>query len=242
MKKEFFMDDQLASFTPKATAMYDSNKESGMIANDEPSYSLSFSNLDSSSSYLNSYPNLSQRYFDDETDVKPFGASHVDYPLTNTFLDNQTHEKKLTQAIQYLKEFTRDVDVLIQPWLPVRKERGECVLTTEDQPFILNSNNKDLLGYRDISKSQNFATEDNSEAYFGLPSMVFLKKFPMCTSGGKEDENNDQQLNLCGFLDLPVFEVGSGTCLGVIEIVTISQNVNYRHELNNIRKALEVAS
>ncbi|GJW73563.1 protein NLP4, partial [Tanacetum coccineum] len=128
--------------------------------------------------------------------------------------------------------------LFIQPWLPVRKG-GECVLTTEDQPFILNSNKKGLLGYRDISKSQHFATEDNSEAFFGLPSLVFLKKFPMCTSGGKEDANNDQQLNLCGFLDLPIFEVGSGTCLGVIEIVTISQNFNYRHELNNIRKALE---
>nr|GEV55352.1 hypothetical protein [Tanacetum cinerariifolium] len=220
--------------------MFGAIRESSLISVDDKSYDFSFSNpSDSSSSYLHSYPNLSQRYFDDETDVKPFRTSPVNYPLTDTFFNDQTPEKRLSQAIKYLNEFTRDTDILIQLWLPVRKEGGECVLTTEDQPFILNSNSKVLLGYRHISKSQHFATEDDSEAFFGLPSLVFLKKFPMCTPGGKEDVNNDQQMNLCGFLVLPIFEVRSGTCLGVIEIVTISQNVNYSHELDNISKALE---
>jgi hypothetical protein len=39
-----------------------------------------------------------------------------------------------------------------------------------------------------------------------------------------------------------VFERGSGTCLGVVEIVTTTQKMNYRPELDNICKALEVFS
>ncbi|GJV20053.1 hypothetical protein Tco_1369073 [Tanacetum coccineum] len=41
-------------------------------------------------------------------------------------------------------------------------------------------------------------------------------RYLSCTAGGKEDVNNDPQLNLCGCL-VHVFEVGSGSCLGVIE-------------------------
>nr|XP_043631833.1 protein NLP4-like [Erigeron canadensis] len=238
--------DNLASFTPKTTTMFGSTKESSLTAMDDSSYDLSFSNpSDSSSSYRNSsetylsclYPNLSQRNFEEETDVKPFGTPSYAYPSTDTFFDDQTPQKRLIQAIHYLKESITDVDILIQLWLPVARG-GECVLTTEDQPFILNSRSKGLLDYREISKSQLFATDDDSEAFFGLPSLVFLKKFPMCTPRGKEDINQNAH-QFCGFLDIPVFELGSGTCLGVIEIVTTSQYVNYHDQLNNICTALE---
>lgn len=250
------MEDHLASFMPQTTTMFGSIKESalGFITMDQTSYDLSFSNpSDSSSSYLNSSetylrclnPNPSQRYFEDEIDVKPLGTFPLDYPLINTFFNNQTPVKPLIQAIEYLKESTRDIDILIQLWLPVPRE-GECVLTTEDQPFILNSENNGLLDYREISRSQHFATDEDSDALFGLPSLVFLKKYPMCTPSfqflGKEDDPRidiAQQLNLGGSLHLPVFELGTETCLGIIEIVTTSQNVNYRGALDNIHKALE---
>ncbi|XP_024012438.1 protein NLP2 isoform X1 [Eutrema salsugineum] len=41
---------------------------------------------------------------------------------------------------------------------------------------------------------------------------------------------------------LPVFERGSGTCLGVVEIVTTTQKMNYRPEVENICKALEAVN
>ncbi|KAJ9550269.1 hypothetical protein OSB04_014314 [Centaurea solstitialis] len=247
------MEDHLASFMPQTTTMFGSIKESalGFIAMDQTSYDLSFSNpSDSSSSYLNSSetylnPNLSQRCFDDEIDVKPLGASLLDYPLMNTFFDNQTPVKRLIQVIEYLKECIRDVDILIQLWVPVPRE-GECVLTTEHQPFILNSQTNGLFDYREISRSNHFATDEDSEAFFGLPSLVFLKKYPMCSPGFQFLEKEDdpriaigQQLNLGRSLHLPVFDLGSGTCLGIIEIVTTSQNVNYLDALDNVRKALE---
>ncbi|CAI9287690.1 unnamed protein product [Lactuca saligna] len=42
-----------------------------------------------------------------------------------------------------------------------------------------------------------------------------------------------------GSLNLLVFEIDIETCLGVVEVVTTSQKVNLRDELENICKALE---
>ncbi|GMI80063.1 NIN-like protein 2 [Hibiscus trionum] len=50
-------------------------------------------------------------------------------------------KERLMQAIGYLKESTKDREVLIQIWVPV-KRGGKNVLTTEGQPYLLNSNTK----------------------------------------------------------------------------------------------------
>ncbi|XWS55183.1 hypothetical protein CRYUN_Cryun10bG0152800 [Craigia yunnanensis] len=154
-------------------------------------------------------------------------------------------KERLMQAIGYLKESTKDRDVLIQIWVPVKRE-GKHVLTTEGQPYSLNSNCKSLEIFRDVSKSYNFPAEEDSKESVGLPGRVFLGKLPEWTPDVRffrSDEypriNFAQKYNVGGSLALPVFERASGTCLGVVEIVTTTQKINYRPELEHVCKALE---
>ncbi|XP_059647382.1 protein NLP2-like isoform X2 [Cornus florida] len=154
-------------------------------------------------------------------------------------------KKRLRQAVEYLKESARDRDALIQIWVPTIRG-GRRVLSTYNQPFSLNPNCKNLADYREVSTSYSFAAEENSEELVGLPGRVFLKKLPEWTPDVrffKREEyprvNYARQYNVRGSLALPVFERGSGTCLGVVEIVTTTQKANYHPELENICKALE---
>ncbi|KAM7475215.1 hypothetical protein LguiB_022458 [Lonicera macranthoides] len=158
---------------------------------------------------------------------------------------NTSMKKRLVQAFEYLKESTRDRDVLIQIWVPIKKG-DKRVLSTKNQPFSFNPKFESLAGYRDVSRNYNFPVEADSKELAGLPGRVFMKKLPEWTPDVrffKSDEyprvNYAQQYNVSGSLALPVFERGSGTCLGVIEIVTTTQTVNYRPELENVCKALE---
>ncbi|CAI9769765.1 unnamed protein product [Fraxinus pennsylvanica] len=154
-------------------------------------------------------------------------------------------KKRLVQALEYLKEFVREKDVLIQMWLPIRRG-GRQVLTTKDQPFSLNPNCKILAEYRNVSQNCQFEADEDSMEFIGLPGRVFLNKLPEWTPDVRFYKGEvfslvkyAQQHNVRGSLALPVFERGSGNCLGVVEIVTTRQNVNYLAELENVCKALE---
>lgn len=155
-------------------------------------------------------------------------------------------KKRLVQAVNHLKNSITESDVLVQIWVPV-KRGGKQVLTTNNQPFSLNPNCKNLQEYRDVSRTFHFAADEESKESAGLPGRVFLKKLPEWTPDVrffKREEyprvQHAQQYDVRGSLALPVFERGSGKCLGVVEIVTTSLKVNYRPELENICKALEV--
>lgn len=156
-------------------------------------------------------------------------------------------KERLMQAIGYLKESTKDRDVLIQIWVPVKIE-GKNVLTTEGQPYSLNTNCRSLKIFRDVSKGYNFPAEEDSKESVGLPGRVYLGKLPEWTPDVRffrSDEypriNFAQKYNVGGSLALPVFERESGTCLGVVEVVTTTQKSNYRPELEHVCKALEVS-
>lgn len=47
-----------------------------------------------------------------------------------------------------------------------------------------------------------------------------------------------KQYDVRGSLALPIFERGSGTCLGVVEIAMTTHKVNYRPELEYVCQAL----
>ncbi|KAK4477274.1 hypothetical protein RD792_016488 [Penstemon davidsonii] len=154
-------------------------------------------------------------------------------------------KKKLVNAINHLRDSIRDKDVLIQIWVPVKKG-GKQVLTTNNQPFSLNPKCKNLAEYRDVSRNYQFAADEDSKEFAGLPGRVFLNKLPEWTPDVRFFKREEyprvtqaQQLDVRGSLALPVFEQGSGNCLGVVEIITTSQKVNYRPELENVCKALE---
>ncbi|XP_073034001.1 protein NLP2-like isoform X1 [Primulina eburnea] len=153
--------------------------------------------------------------------------------------------KRLDEAIKLLKDSVRDKNVLIQIWFPVKKD-GRQVLITNNQPFSLDLNCKNLAEYRDVSKNYQFAADEESKESVGLPGRVFLKKLPEWTPDVRFFKREEyprviyaQQYNVRGSLALPVFELGSRRCLGVVEIVTTTQKLNYRPELENICRALQ---
>ncbi|KAE8716927.1 Protein NLP1 [Hibiscus syriacus] len=153
-------------------------------------------------------------------------------------------KERLMQAIGYLKESTKDTDVLIQIWVPV-KRGGKHVLTTEGQPYSLNTNCKSLEIFRDVSESYNFPAEEDSKESVGLPGRVFLGKLPEWTPDVRFFRSDEyprirfaKKYNVGGSLALPVFERGNGTCLGVVEVITTTQKINYHRNLNTSAKLL----
>ncbi|KAL0422992.1 UNVERIFIED_CONTAM: protein NLP1 [Sesamum latifolium] len=84
-------------------------------------------------------------------------------------------KKRLVQAINHLKDSIRDKDVLIQIWVPVKKG-GRQVLTTNNQPFSLNPNCKNLADYRDVSRSYQFAADEGSKGVNWIAWTCFLEE------------------------------------------------------------------
>lgn len=158
---------------------------------------------------------------------------------------DESVKKRLVQALNFLKESIRDKDVLVQIWIPVKKQ-GKQVLTTSNQPFSLNPSCKNLASYRDISLTYQFEADENSTEFVGLPGRVFLNRLPEWTPDVRFFRREEysrvthaQQCNVRGSLALPVLEQGSGICLGVVEIVTTHQKLDFHPELENVCKALE---
>ncbi|XP_015893088.3 protein NLP2 [Ziziphus jujuba] len=138
-------------------------------------------------------------------------------------------KERLMLAIGHLKECTKHRDVLIQIWVPVRKG-GKQMLTTYDHPYYLNTNCKSLANYQ-------LLTEEDSTESVRSPHRTFLGKLPewkldvrFFQSYEYPRVNYGQQHDARGSLAVPIFERGSGTCLGVIEFVMTTQMVNYRPE------------
>lgn len=154
--------------------------------------------------------------------------------------------ERLVRALGYIKDWSREKDVLIQIWVPVNKG-GRHVLTTSDQPFSLDLNSRRLACYRDVSVNYQFPAEEDSKEIVGLPGRVFNGKVPEWTPDVqffRKDEyarvGHAEQYDVRGTLAVPVFEQGSQNCLGVIEVVFTTRKINYCPELENVCKALKV--
>lgn len=157
-------------------------------------------------------------------------------------------KKRLLQAINFLKETIRDKDVLVQIWIPVKKQ-GKQVLRASNQLFSLNPSCKSLASYRDVSQTYQFVADEDSTEFVGLLGRVFLNRLPEWTPDVRFFRREEyprvahaHQCNVRGSLALPVLEQGSGICLGVVEVVTTRQRVDFHPELQNVCKALEVVS
>ncbi|GMH18135.1 hypothetical protein Nepgr_019976 [Nepenthes gracilis] len=148
-------------------------------------------------------------------------------------------------AIWRFKEFNRDTDVLIQIWMPVK--RGVMnFLTTFEQPHFNHPASTSLVNYRNVSEKYHFPADDDSKESFGLPGRVFLAKVPEWTPDVRFFRQDEyprsyyaHMYDVRGSIGLPVFERGKENCLGVIEIVTTTQKVNYRPEVDCVCRSLE---
>ncbi|CAN6881084.1 hypothetical protein HID58_078707 [Brassica napus] len=157
-------------------------------------------------------------------------------------------KERLVQAIKGLNEAVQDKDSLIQIWVPIQQE-GKNFLTTLEQPHSFNPKHLSLKRYRDASVAYNFLADEDSKESVGLPGRVFLGKLPEWTPDVRFFRSEEyprikeaQKCDVRGSLALPVFEKGSGICLGVVEIVRTTQKMNYKPELDNICKALEAVN
>ncbi|KAF6148410.1 hypothetical protein GIB67_036625 [Kingdonia uniflora] len=154
-------------------------------------------------------------------------------------------KERLVMALGYLNDSIKSGDSLIQIWVPVKRGE-ESVLTTNDQPFSFDPNSQQLANYRSISMNYQFAADEDSHESAGLPGRVFLGKVPEWTPDVRffgPDEypriNDATRYNMQGTIAVPIFEHGSRSCLGVVEVVMTTQKINYRSELENVCKALE---
>ncbi|XP_008452962.2 protein NLP4 isoform X3 [Cucumis melo] len=153
--------------------------------------------------------------------------------------------ERLIRAVGYIKDFVRDKDVLVQVWVPINRG-GRNVLITNDLPFSQNSSCTRLTKYRDVSVTYEFTANEDSKKALGLPGRVFSRKVPEWTPDVRffrSDEyprvNHAHEHDVRGTVALPIFEQGSKNCLGVIEVVMVTQQVKYGSELENVCKALE---
>ncbi|XP_009600534.1 protein NLP5 [Nicotiana tabacum] len=159
--------------------------------------------------------------------------------------DSSSVMDRLIQALGYIKNCSKDKDILIQIWVPIYRD-GKRVLSTNDQPFSLDLNCPRLAHYRQASLNYQFPANDDSKEMVGLPGRVFLDKVPEWTPDVQFFQMEEyprvghaQQYNVRGTLAVPVFEQGSRNCLSVIEVVRTTQKIKYSSELESVCKALE---
>lgn len=152
---------------------------------------------------------------------------------------------RLIWALGHIRDCSRDKDILLQLWVPINRD-GRRVLSTTNQPFLLDLNCPRLANYREVSVKYQFPANEDSKEIFGLPGRVFADKVPEWTPDVRFFRSEEyprvehaQQYDVRGTLAVPVFEQGSRNCLGVIEVVMTTQKIKYRSELESVCNALE---
>ncbi|KAK4387809.1 protein NLP5 [Sesamum angolense] len=116
---------------------------------------------------------------------------------------------RLIQALGYIKDRSRDKDVLIQVWVP----------------FPAEEDSKEVVGLP--------GRVFRSKVPEWTPDVRFFTRDEYPRVG------HAQQYDVRGTLAVPVLEQGSHSCLGVIEVVLTTQKIQYRPELESVCKALE---
>ncbi|WZZ02504.1 hypothetical protein YC2023_074832 [Brassica napus] len=157
-------------------------------------------------------------------------------------------KERVTCAMGHLQEVMGgEKELLIQLWVPV--ERGmRRVLSTEEQPYSLNlfSQSQSLALYRDISAGYSFAAEVGSDQLVGLPGRVFLNRMPEWTPDVRFFRSEEylrigyaHRCQVRASLALPLFQGPSGTCMGVLEMITTHPSLEYGSQLHTIHHALQ---
>ncbi|XP_071703142.1 protein NLP6-like [Rutidosis leptorrhynchoides] len=154
--------------------------------------------------------------------------------MTDQSSDPQIIKGKITNALKVLS--FRELRVLVQFWSPIAV-RKHCLLTTLDQPFGIGVIDEGLYLYRLESEQRVFVVnEEHIEELGSSPGRVYRQKLPEW-SLDVHSLSTRQCVN--GYINLPVFEPSNGCCVGVIEIVTSSNYVDYSFEVREVSRALK---
>jgi hypothetical protein len=153
-----------------------------------------------------------------------------------------TIQERTMQALQYIGKAC--VDVLVQVWMPMKTDDNRVLLTTREQPFVLeHKTDHRLWYYRTVSEEYEFAVTSSSP---GLPGRVFLQQVPEWTPNVQFYNSQEylrvkdaQKYDVRGTLAVPVFEPSSRNCLAVIELVMGAEKLQYAPEIDIICRALQ---
>ncbi|CAK9235195.1 unnamed protein product [Sphagnum troendelagicum] len=153
-----------------------------------------------------------------------------------------TIQERTMQALQYIGKAC--VDVLVQVWMPMKTDDNRVLLTTREQPFVLeHKTDHRLQYYRSVSEEYEFAVTSSSP---GLPGRVFLQQVPEWTPNVQFYNSQEylrvkdaQKYDVRGTLAVPVFEPSSRNCLAVIELVMSAEKLQYAPEIDIICRALQ---
>ncbi|KAJ0900704.1 putative transcription factor Nin-like family [Helianthus annuus] len=153
--------------------------------------------------------------------------------------------ERLVHAIDNIRHYTVDKNVLVQVWLPEIRD-GKKVLSTSQRLFSLEFNCPRLSKYRNISEGYHFPAEGDPKDSVGLPGRVFMEKVPEWTPDVrlfKVEEyprvSHAKRHDVRGSLAVPVFGQDLKDCIGVVEVIMTTQKTNYTLEIQSVCKALE---
>ncbi|CAL9200863.1 unnamed protein product [Musa hybrid cultivar] len=170
-------------------------------------------------------------------DISSEGISTVSRPFGGVSLT-----ERMLKALLLFKESSCS-GILAQVWMPT-VQGDQYVLSTSDQPFLLDKN---LAGYREVSRNFIFYLKEAPGMFTGLPGRVFVSRMPEWTSNVTYYKKNeymrvDDAVNhqVRGSLAMPVLDPCEGSCCAVLELVTTVAKPNFNTEMENICNALQV--
>ncbi|KAG0603966.1 hypothetical protein M758_10G134500 [Ceratodon purpureus] len=156
----------------------------------------------------------------------------------------QSLRERMMQALRFIGKSC--VDVLAQVWMPVQTDEGMLVLSTREQPFVLEHRTDRMWTYRTISENYVFGV---SGGFPGLPGRVYLQQVPEWTPNVQFYSDHEylrvkhaMACDVRGTLAVPVFEASSRNCLAVIELVMKAEKVQYAPEIDIICRALQAVN
>lgn len=146
-------------------------------------------------------------------------------------IDQHMIKERITSALKDLR--FRGKGVLVQFWSPVTV-RNRWLLTTWDQPFGVGGADEGLYSFRLKSELHAIVVDVEDTEDLRPPGRVYSQKLPEWSL------DVDGEGNKYGYIDLPIFESSGDSCVGILEIITSSNYVDYAFEVQEISKALKV--
>ena len=143
----------------------------------------------------------------------------------------------------------REQHVIVQFWSPANVVGKHQVLTTMDQPFGLGKITEQLTSYRKESQHNLYVVDnDHEEEELSPPARVFRRRLPEWTLdvanySPKQFPQKESAIrrDLHGYVALPVVDIFTRSCVGVLEILTSSKYISYAYEIQQVQSALKVS-
>ncbi|KAJ0817870.1 hypothetical protein HanLR1_Chr00c0407g0748981 [Helianthus annuus] len=143
--------------------------------------------------------------------------------VDQNIFDTYMIKEKIASVLKDLK--FREQHVLVQFWSPV-PVRKRWLLTTWDQPFGLGL-------YRKKSELCPIVADLEHREKLGSPGRVYIHKLPEWSL------DVHTSYNIHGYINLPVFESSSDSCVGVLEIITSSSYADFAFEVEEVARTLK---